>query len=294
MKRCSIVICLLLFTLGAASPREAAFRVGPLPDPILDVPYVPTPQRLVRKMLQMAGVTPDDVLYDLGCGDGRVVITAAKEMGTRGLGVDLDPRRIEESRANAIRDKVNDKVTFREQDLFETDIREATVLSLYLLPDVNLRLRPKILREMRPGSRVVSHDYRMGEWEPDDQGDSIYFWVVPANLSGTWACTFSSDQGSDSFTLVIDQRFQRIDGVASKGSAQVALKEARLTGDRVEFTIEQKQWGQRGSMRFEGRVQGDVVEGTVTRQGREQGSSTWTGRRDPSTTRDIDRDEEVK
>ena len=291
MKKWLVMFSISLFCLAAALPPGAAvplpdpvpplLRIGSLSEIFLDVPYVPTPSRIVKKMLQIAKVTADDVLYDLGCGDGRLVITAAKEMGARGVGVDMNPTRIRESRENALRAQVKDRVTFLEQDLFKTDIRDATVLSLYLLPEVNLRLRPKILREMKPGSRVVSHDYGMGEWEPDEYEyagvDSIYFWIVPANLSGTWECTFPSGQGVDSFTLIIDQKFQRIDGIASKGSARVALKDAKLTGDRVEFTVEQKRGGKKVSMKFEGHVQGDVIEGTVTRQGRDQGPSYLDG-----------------
>jgi SAM-dependent methyltransferase len=149
-----------------------------------DVPYVPTPQPVVDRMLEMAAVTKDDVVYDLGCGDGRMVIAAAKKFGTRGVGVDLDPARIREARANAKQAGVEGLVTFKVADLFETDIREATVVMLYLLPNLNRRLRPKLFAELRPGARVVSHDWDMGrDWPPDRSvklgGDTIYLWVMP-------------------------------------------------------------------------------------------------------------------
>ncbi len=149
----------------------------------LDVPYVPTPQSVVEGMLGMAGVNKNDVVYDLGCGDGRIVITAAKDYGATGIGVDLNPERIAEANSNAKEAGVEDKVTFYEGDLFDFDFSKASVLTLYLLPDVNLKLKPKILSEMKPGSRVVSHAFSMGDWEPDEHmtidGKNVYLWIIP-------------------------------------------------------------------------------------------------------------------
>jgi SAM-dependent methyltransferase len=150
---------------------------------VLDVPYVPTPQEVVDGMLELADVKKGEVVYDLGCGDGRIVITAAKKFGATGIGVDLNPERIEEANANAVEAKVTDKVTFHEGDLFNFDFSKADVLTLYLLPDVNLKLKPKILAEMKPGSRVVSHAFNMGDWEPDKSttidGRNVYLWIIP-------------------------------------------------------------------------------------------------------------------
>jgi len=150
---------------------------------VLDVPYVPTPQKVVNGMLELADVKKGEVVYDLGCGDGRIVITAAKEFGATGIGVDLNPERIEEANANAVEAKVEDKVTFHQGDLFNFDFSKADVLTLYLLPDVNLKLKPKILAEMKPGSRVVSHAFTMGDWEPDESisvdGRNVYLWIIP-------------------------------------------------------------------------------------------------------------------
>jgi SAM-dependent methyltransferase len=150
----------------------------------LDAPYWPTPQKTVEKMLEVAKVTKKDIVYDLGCGDGRMVIAAAKKYGTRGVGVDLDPARIREARANAQREGVEALVTFKVEDMFQTDIREATVVLLYLLPELNRRLKPKLFAELRPGARVVSHDWDMGrDWPPDKYvklgGDGIYLWIMP-------------------------------------------------------------------------------------------------------------------
>ena len=168
-----------------------------------DVPYMPTHEKVVAEMLKVAKVGKDDILYDLGSGDGRIVITAAKEFGTRGVGVDIDPDLIREARENAVKAGVADKVKFLQQDLFKTDIREATVVTLYLWPEINLRLRPKLLSDLKPGTRVVSHNHDMGDWKPlktvkmrmpheyvisktlnmrVPHQHKIYYWVVPARI----------------------------------------------------------------------------------------------------------------
>jgi ubiquinone/menaquinone biosynthesis C-methylase UbiE len=171
--------------LIAAAPLASASRaqVSTAPARTPDVPYVPTKQEVVEEMLRIAAVTPADLVYDLGCGDGRIVVTAAQKFGARGVGVDINPQRIAEANENARRAGVERRVEFRVGDLFETDIRDATVVTLYLLPDVNLRLKPKLLRDLRPGTRVVSHDFTMGDdWKPERSlrmgNDWIYYWVI--------------------------------------------------------------------------------------------------------------------
>ena len=152
-----------------------------------EVPYVPTDDRVVAEMLAVANVGKDDVLYDLGSGDGRIVITAALKFGTRGVGVDIDPERVKEANENAAKAGVSDRVRFVQQDLFQTDIREATVVTLYLLPAVNMRLRPTLLKDLKPGTRVVSHNYDMGDWAPlktivvnlPEDTHTVYYWIVP-------------------------------------------------------------------------------------------------------------------
>ena len=150
----------------------------------LDVPYVPTAEDVVAEMLSTAAVKKGDVLYDLGCGDGRIVITAAQQFGVRGVGIDIDPVRIKEARLNAEKAGVTNLVKFIEQDLFEAKIGEATVVTLYLLPSINLKLRPKLFRELKPGTRIVSHAFDMGDWKPEKQldvsGETLYYWVIPA------------------------------------------------------------------------------------------------------------------
>jgi SAM-dependent methyltransferase len=167
-----------------------------------DVPYVPTHERVVEEMLKMARVTKDDVVYDLGCGDGRIVITAAKKYGARGVGVDIDPERIKESKENARKAGVTDRVTFVQRDLFKMDLKEASVVTLYLLPEINLKLRPKLFKELKPGTRIVSHDFDMGEWKPErtvnlrvDRNHVLYYWTIPAKADQ--AAALQSEAGDE-------------------------------------------------------------------------------------------------
>jgi precorrin-6B methylase 2 len=152
------------------------------PNPKKVVPYVPTGPETVAAMLKLASVKKNDLLIDMGCGDGRIVIAAAKEYGTHGIGVDIDPERIKEANQNARNEGVANLVEFRQGDLFDTDIRKATVVTLYLLPEVNMKLRPKLWRELKPGTRVVSHSFDMGDWKPDKEehvgGSDIFLWVI--------------------------------------------------------------------------------------------------------------------
>ena len=152
-----------------------------------DVVYVPTPQEVVDKMLALAKVTKDDVIYDLGSGDGRIPITAAQKFGTRGVGIDINPERIQEANANAQKAGVTDRVKFLNQDLFSSNFSEATVVTLYLLPELNVKLRPQLFKQLKPGTRVVSHDFDMGDWKPDQvvqtqDGSNIYLWTIPEEV----------------------------------------------------------------------------------------------------------------
>ena len=168
------ILCVLV--LGAL-PLAAQWEEG------YDVPFVPTPQEVVEGMLKLANVKPGDVVYDLGCGDGRIVVTAAQKFGARGVGVDINPERIRESNENAKNAGVTDRVKFIEKSFFDADIKEATVVTLYLLSDINLRLKPKLLKELKPGSRIVSHSFDMGDWKPDKEIEvnhrKVYLWIVP-------------------------------------------------------------------------------------------------------------------
>ena len=168
-----VLLSLIVLTIVASAQQED----GPG-----DVPYIPTPPEVAEAMLKLAGVRKADVVYDLGCGDGRIVIMAARKFEARGTGVDISPERVREAEENALRAGVSGQVRFIEQNLFSTDFREATVIALYLLPELNLRLRPKLLKDLRTGARIVSHRFDMGDWKPDRQvvvnGESIYLWIV--------------------------------------------------------------------------------------------------------------------
>ncbi|HEX8267333.1 MAG TPA: class I SAM-dependent methyltransferase [Pyrinomonadaceae bacterium] len=176
-------------TAGKSNPDNMTADIRVVEN-VPEVPYVPTKELVVDKMLEMADVKGTDVLWDLGSGDGRIPITAAKRFGTRGIGVDIDPQRVKEANENARKNNVTDKVRFIEEDLFNVDFSEATVVTLYLLPEVNLRLRPKLLDSLKPGTRIVSHNYDMGNWQPekvevvktsDNDDHVVYFWRIPEN-----------------------------------------------------------------------------------------------------------------
>lgn len=176
MKKLNFLYGLLLMAFLAPSLGQAQQMIEK------DVPYVPTKQEVVEAMLTLANVGANDMLYDLGCGDGRIVVTAAKKFGAKAVGIDIDPERIQEARANAKNAAVEDKVAFLQQNLFDADFSKASVVSLYLLPSVNLKLRPKLLK-LKPGTRIVSHAFDMGDWKPDKQmsvgNSTIYLWTVP-------------------------------------------------------------------------------------------------------------------
>lgn len=198
----------------------------------LDVPYVPTPRPVVDRMMQLAEVGPSDYLIDLGSGDGRIAIAAAQR-GARALGVDIDPYRVNEAVAAAQFAGLQTRALFRRQDLFDTPLRDATVVAMYLLPHVNLRLRPRLLTELRPGTRVLSHVFDMGDWRPDVaeqfNGSNIYLWIVPATVGGSWTMTMA-DGGTA--PLAIEQSFQQVAGTL--GGRPIG--QAALRGTAIRFT----------------------------------------------------------
>ncbi len=240
-----------------------------------DVHFVPTPYEVVDSMLAIADVKKSDRLFDLGSGDGRIVIAAAKRHGTRGVGIDIDPERIKESRANAKKAGVTDKVEFRQADLFETDLSKASVVTLYLLPQLNLRLRPKIYRELQPGSRIASHAFDMGSWEPDTNFtvgySGVYYWVVPANVGGEWSLTAP---GGRQYTLSLTQKFQKVEGKAQRDGQAVKLESARVRGDSV--TISLADGG--STLRLQGLVDGGSMSGAIGGSGT-NGNGKWTATR---------------
>jgi SAM-dependent methyltransferase len=254
-----------------------------------DVEYVPTPHHVVAEMLRLAKTKPEDVVYDLGCGDGRVVIMAAKEYGTRGIGVDIDPQRIEESRENARQAGVADRVQFLQQNLFETDVREATLVMLYLLPQLNRQLRPRLLNELRPGTRIVSHDFDMGEWYPDkvlhvpgsSYDHTIYYWVIPAKVDGVWRVHMPTPAGERQYRLHLQQQFQEVSGTMGAGGEELPIANATLAGDILRFTVITTDQSSPIKMSFDGRIADDIVHGSVDVQGGPgAGRHEWTATRE--------------
>jgi hypothetical protein len=257
----------------------------------LDTPYVPTPQAVVDRMLDMAQVKAGDMLIDLGSGDGRIMITAAQRHGARGFGVEIDPRLVQRSNEEARRKGLADRVKFLRQDLFNTDFHEANVLTLYLLPDVNIALRPKILAELNPGTRVVSHDYDMRDWHPDAEAtvsapdktvgmrkeSMVYLWIVPARVEGKWTFELSSGGKTRRTRLVLQQRFQFVSGsVELTGQGDVPVSYGRLRGDELRLVLPGGALD-RGPVELVGRVKDDSLIGTVRRGEREV--ATWSARR---------------
>lgn len=248
----SLLIVLLFFTL-----QEIYYT---------QVPYVPTPQEVVDGMLALAEVKQNDMVYDLGCGDGRIVVTAAKKYGARGVGIDNNPERIKDSEANAKQNGVTNKVNFREQNLFETDLSNATVVTLYLLSEINLKLRPKLFKELKPGTRIVSHSFDMDDWEPDVQksinGRSIYYWKIPANVSGNWEWAMQSSK-SENYSLQLDQQFQKVKGKIHIGGEEYDLIDPKLDGDKLEFSFNRNINGKLVKAKFKGEMKGNELSGTV-------------------------------
>jgi SAM-dependent methyltransferase len=260
-----------------------------------DVEYVPTPQHVVAEMLRLLAVKPTDVVYDLGCGDGRVVITAAKRYNARGVGIDIDPKRIQESRANARKAGVVNRVKFRQQDLFETDIREASVVALYLLPELNRKLRPKLLSDLRPGTRVASHDFDMGDWYPDRviyvpgsaYEHTVYYWVIPANVDGAWEMRVPASTGERRYLLRLQQQYQEVRGTVNAAGEAMLIRNATLTGDHLRFTVTTGIQGEEVQMSFDGRVSGEAMRGSVEVQGGAMaGRYAWTSQRQAASSRD--------
>ena len=233
-----------------------------------DVPFVPTPQVTVDEMLRLAGVGPKDFLLDLGSGDGRIVITAARKFGARGLGVDLDYHLVIQSEEGARQAGVEDRAKFLQQDLFKTDLAQATVISMYLLPSVTRKLRPLLL-DLKPGTRIVSHDFDLGEWKPDRTTyirKNVFLWIVPAKVAGSWQGRLALPPVERHLDLALKQRFQEVDAHVRLNGVPVQPWEIRLEGDRLSFAVvDNSDRDNEATLYFEGRVTGDAIEGTLTR-----------------------------
>jgi len=244
----------LMIVAGGGQAQQAAKPFEPVSGQAgKDVVWVPTPQMLVDKFMEVGKVTPGDILYDLGSGDGRTVITAAKR-GVTAFGIEYNPEMVALSRRNAEKEGVTAKATFTQGDIFKSDFSKATVLTLFLLPDLNLRLRPTIL-DMKPGTRVLSNSFDMGDWDADEKfevGTSNcsswcrgHFWIVPAKVEGTWK------MGDSEITL--KQAFQKVSGTVKTGNVVAPITAGKLTGDSITFAA--------GATTYTGKVSGDRIEG---------------------------------
>ena len=268
MKRLAAISALfsasLLFCLPAAAQKPYEPQVGQAGK---DVIWVPTPDEVVDRMLRMAQVTKDDLVYDLGAGDGKIAIAAAKKFGARAVGIEYNPEMAKHAQGNAEKAGVAGRARIINGDIFVTDFSQATVVTMYLLPQLNLKLRPTIL-SMRPGTRVVSHSFTMEDWEADEissmDGRRAYFWLVPANVNGGWAL----ETGGDKSDLSIEQRFQKIEGTVGLGHTQGGLRGARLSGASISFAYVD---GNSVRRDFTGRVTSGKMEGTFRAENGSEG-----------------------
>jgi hypothetical protein len=260
-----------------------------------DTPYVQTPQNVVDRMLEVAKVGPKDFVIDLGSGDGRMIITAARKHGARGFGVDLDRRLVTLSNRLAAKAGVADRAVFYERDIYQTDVSPATVVTIYLLPEVNLMMRPTLLSKLRPGTRIVSHDYDMGEWPPDlsftmdapgktvgrDQTSKVFYWVVPARASGKWLWQIAGEGGATRmFELALRQNFQLVEGTLTADGRTVPIEDAKLAGDRLTF-VAKLDPNDSSRHEFSGRVVNNALEGTarLVRSGAAAREQPWSAAR---------------
>jgi precorrin-6B methylase 2 len=268
LRRSLIVLCSLAVAAGLAVQAQVQQVFLPqVGQPGKDVVWVPTSQALVEKMLDIANVTPQDYLIDLGSGDGRTVIAAARR-GARALGIEYNPDMVELSRINAAGEGVSSRATFVKADLFESDLSQATVITMFLLPEINLKLRPALL-DLKPGTRIVSNTFTMEEWAPDETATvsdgcsswcTALLWIVPAKVEGTWRLP----EGE----LTLKQDFQMVSGTLSSGNGAQAITSGRLRGDLITFSA--------GDALYTGHVSGDSVAGTVSSNGT---SGSWSATR---------------
>src|SRR5262245_19508944 len=281
------VVFLLLGVLLPLSDSSAQSGKG-------DVVYVPTPQVVVDEMLKMGKVGPKDYLIDLGSGDGRIVITAVKKLGAQGFGVDLDQYLLKLANASAVKEGITDRARFIEQNLFETDLSPATVISSYLLPEMNRKLRPK-LRALKPGTRIVAHDYSMGQWTADEEktlivpektvGDPgksyVYLYIVPANIAGTWESQIPIGTQAVPYVFNFDQEFQLVTGQLRVGGSEASLPRFKVNGDELTFSVTAPVGGKPVVHRFRGWVKGDTIDGNVTVSGEASGQRVepWSAKR---------------
>jgi SAM-dependent methyltransferase len=248
--------------------------------PHADVPFIPTPPAVVDAMLELAGVGPRDYVIDLGSGDGRIVIAAAKQRGARGFGVEIDGELVETARRAAQREGVAGRVEFKVQDLFGTDLAQATVIAMYLYPRLMVQLRPRLFAQLKPGSRVVSHDFDMAGWKPDARvtvpvpgkpygppASDAYLWILPANAAGVWK--WRTTDGLEHEVMLL-QTFQMLEGSAVIGGRPGRVEGGRMRGDEISLILTAEAGGQPLRLEYRGRVEGDAISGNVGLPGGER------------------------
>ena len=276
-----LVVCTLLPSSVALAQQAA------------DVPYVATPSNVVAAMLEMARVTADDYLLDLGSGDGRIVLEAARKSGARGRGVELDAHLVTMANEAAKRQELAGQVTFVQGNLFYVDIGQPTVVTMYLLPQINPQLRPRILRELKPGTRVVSHDFDMGDWKPDQRREvavpnksygppvsQVYLWYVPANVAGKWQWRLPVGGATRLYEARISQTFQELSGETLVDGGTATAQGARLHGDLITLNLMREFFGQKFTHEFSGRVEGDRIVGRARISGgSENATLDWVATR---------------
>lgn len=259
----------LLAALALGLPAAAQDKLAPKKDyephvgqPGKDVIWVPTPDEVVERMLRMAQVTPNDYVVDLGAGDGKIAIAAAKKFGARALGIEYNPDMARHAQRQAERAGVAGRARIVQGDIFVSDFSQATVVTMYLLPALNLKLRPTLL-DMRPGTRVVSHSFSMDDWEADEvsslDGRRAYFWIVPAGVAGSWALELAGGGSAEKLEMTLEQRYQRIEGSVGLGPALAGLREPRLRGFHIEFAYVDNRSVRR---EFTGRISGNRMQGS--------------------------------
>jgi precorrin-6B methylase 2 len=249
-----------IFASSLAAPAAAQERYSP---------FVPTDESDVVRMLKLAGVREGDVVFDLGSGDGRIVLEAGRmNARVRGRGIEMDEKLVAESTARAQAAGLADRVQFIHQNAFDTDLRDATVITMWLWPEVMHMLRPKILEEARPGTRVVTRMWDLGTWPADEtatDGNTLYKWIVPAKVAGPWDWTLTIGESANNYTAILDQRYQTAEGFARTGSRRAVLNDVKLKGDEISFSILMGLEGRRVVRhQYRGKVAGDVIEGTVS------------------------------
>lgn len=273
--------CLALALLPVCAQSTEAVRA--------DVVYVTTPHEVVAEMLRLAQVRAGDRVYDLGSGDGRIVIAAARDHGARGVGIEIDPKLIEKSRRNAEEAGVAERVEFFQKDLFQTDLRAASVVTLYLLPDLNLRLRPRLFEQLQPGARVVSHAFPMDDWPPDEETTvgrtEIFLWIIPANVSGRWEWR-SHENTDDLHQLHLEQTFQQVSGYLRNNAGFFPISWAVLRGEHLLVTFAEGMDDSGRPAVLVGRVSNERIEGTMSRSDAEL--KTWQARREGGMMKPLD------